>query len=57
MNTTLISNTALFVLAVGTLTSSVEILKTKDFITGGVLFVVGCVLVILYEKLPPSTPS
>jgi len=56
MNTTLISNVTILTLAVGALNAGIELIKTQDYVTGGVLVGVGIVLIILYEKLPISTP-
>lgn len=56
MNSTILSNTALFVIGVGAISAGVDSVKSGNLIPGIISAVIGAVAILIYEHLP-STPQ
>lgn len=52
----MVQNVALFTVGVGALSAAVELAKVSNFVGAAIALVVGVAAVVLYEKLPPTTP-
>jgi hypothetical protein len=57
MNQLLTANVALLTLAVGGLTTAIDLAKSGQYIAAGIVIVVSILAFIGYEKLPPTTPN
>ena len=53
---TLAANLTVLTLGVGALAKGLDFLYDKDYTTGGIVIAVGIIFLVIYEKLPLSTP-
>lgn len=53
----LTSNVSLLVVATGCLNTAIDMVKSGNYIGGGIMLVIAIVAFVGYEKIPPTTPT
>ena len=55
MSKLLATNVGLLAIAIGAITKGLDLVYAHDYIAGGVAVFVGLVVLVVYEKFPPTT--